>query len=226
MPLFETFSLLFLGLLAWLWHDSLQARDAGVREARTACSDEGCNCSTTRWPSAACALPATMAAACGRSVSMVSNTAIPGTIGGRGRSRCFGHDVVMVSLRARLTLIEGGGMSSIEELRAALLRFRDERDWQQFHTLRNLIVSLNLEAGELLNSPSGAATRKCVASSRNRPAGSAGRRVCRRPAFYLILVADSAGIDLVEAARRKLARNADRYPVDKCRGSSVKYDRL
>ena len=41
-------------------------------------------------------------------------------------------------------------MSSIEELRAALLRFRDERDWQQFHTLRNLIVSLNLEAGELL----------------------------------------------------------------------------
>ena len=40
MPVFETFSLLFLGLLAWLWHDSLKARDAGVGEARAACAAE------------------------------------------------------------------------------------------------------------------------------------------------------------------------------------------
>ena len=117
-------------------------------------------------------------------------------------------------------------MSSIEELRAALLRFRDERDWQQFHTLRNLIVLLTWRRASCLNSPSGAATRKCVASSRNRPAGKRWPTSVPTSCFYLILVADSAGIDLVEAAGTQAARNADRYPVDKCRGSSVKYDRL
>ena len=44
-----------------------------------------------------------------------------------------------------------GAMSSIDELRQALLHFRDARDWRQFHSLRNLIVSLNLEAAELPN---------------------------------------------------------------------------
>ena len=108
MPLFETFSLLFLCLLAWLWHDSLQARDAGVREARTACSDEGLQL-----------LDDTVAI---RSLRFARDD------GGRlrlqrvygfeysdtgdnrreGSVTLLGHDVVMVSLRARLTLIGGG----------------------------------------------------------------------------------------------------------------------
>lgn len=117
-------------------------------------------------------------------------------------------------------------MDSIEHLRKALLRFRDERDWAQFHTLRNLIVSLNLEAGELLELTQWRGDeemRALVGQSDGREA-LAGE--CADILLYLILVADSAGIDLIEAARQKLERNAERYPVEKSRGSSAKYDRL
>ncbi len=117
-------------------------------------------------------------------------------------------------------------MSSIEELQAALLRFRDERDWAQFHSLRNLIVSLNLEAAELLELTQWKSDAEIAAL----PAQPASREALEDEAadvfLYLLLVADAAGIDLVDAARRKLVKNAAKYPVEKCYGSSEKYHRL
>ena len=117
-------------------------------------------------------------------------------------------------------------MSSIEELQAALLRFRDERDWAQFHSLRNLIVSLNLEAAELLELTQWKSDAEIAAL----PAQPASREALADEIadifLYLLLVADTAGIDLLDAAREKLRKNAEKYPVDKCFGSSAKYDRL
>jgi NTP pyrophosphatase (non-canonical NTP hydrolase) len=117
-------------------------------------------------------------------------------------------------------------MDSIEDLRKALLRFRDEREWAQFHTLRNLIVSLNLEAGELLELTQwrGDEEMRALISQSDGREALAGE--CADILLYLILVADNAGIDLIEAARQKLERNSERYPVEKSRGSSAKYDRL
>ena len=117
-------------------------------------------------------------------------------------------------------------MDSIEGLRKALLHFRDERDWAQFHTLRNLIVSLNLVCGVLLEIKQwrGEEEMRALAGQPDGREALAGE--CADILLYLILVADSAGIDLIEAARQKLERNAERYPVEKCRGSSAKYDRL
>jgi len=117
-------------------------------------------------------------------------------------------------------------MSDFSALTAAILEFRDARDWRQFHTLRNLIVSLNLEAGELLELTQWRGDEEMRRFVAEPPGREALADECADVLLYLILVADSAGIDLVEAARRKLARNADRYPVEKCRGSSAKYDRL
>lgn len=117
-------------------------------------------------------------------------------------------------------------MNSIESLRAALLRFRDARDWAQFHTLRNLIVSLNLEASELLELTQWKSDAELSAALLDAPVREAVADECADVLLYLILVADAAGIDLLDAAQRKLGKNAEKYPVEKCFGSALKYDRL
>lgn len=117
-------------------------------------------------------------------------------------------------------------MNSIEAVREALLRFRDERDWQQFHSLRNLIVSLNLEAGELLELTQWKSDAEVAALPADPAAREALADECADVLLYLLLVADTAGIDLLDAAQRKLAKNTEKYPVEKCYGRSDKYHRL
>lgn len=117
-------------------------------------------------------------------------------------------------------------MSAIEVLREALLRFRDERDWRQFHSLRNLIVSLNLEASELLELTQWKSDAEVDALPADPAAREALADECADVFLYLLLVADAAGIDLLDAARRKLDKNAAKYPVDKCYGLSTKYHHL
>ena len=116
--------------------------------------------------------------------------------------------------------------SEIKELTAAVLRFRDERNWQQFHGLRQLIVSLNLEAGELLELTQWKGDAEIDAMPGDPAAREALRDECADVLTYLLLIAESAGIDLAAAVREKLVKNAAKYPVDKCYGSSAKYTRL
>ena len=105
-----------------------------------------------------------------------------------------------------------------------LLAFRDARDWAQFHSLRNLMVSLQLEAGELLELSQWLDDGGLEA----RIATPAGREAledeCADVLLYLLLIADRAGIDLDAATRAKLAKNEAKYPVARFRGSRRKYD--
>ena len=114
-------------------------------------------------------------------------------------------------------------MSDIETLTRALLEFRDARDWRQFHSLRNLIVSLNLEAAELLELTQWKTDEEVEALPADPVAREALADECADVFLYLLLVAEAAGINLAGAARRKLARNAEKYPVEKSRGSRAKY---
>lgn len=118
---------------------------------------------------------------------------------------------------------------SMRSLIKDLLKFRDERNWSQFHTLRNLIVSLNLEAAELLELTQWKSDDEM--SSLTGPASTdssreALRDECADVLLYLLLIADRAGIDLEAAAYAKLAKNAAKYPVAKAFGSSRKYTEL
>ena len=117
-------------------------------------------------------------------------------------------------------------MNDFSALTAAILEFRDARDWRQFHSLRSLIVSLNLEAAELLE----LTQWKSDAEIESLPAEPASREAlrdeCADVLLYLLLIADSAGIDLAAAARAKLAKNAEKYPVEKAFGSRAKYSQL
>jgi len=117
-------------------------------------------------------------------------------------------------------------MHDLQELAAEVLNFRNARDWLQFHSLRNLIVSLNLEAGELLELTQWKSDAEIAALPRDPEAAEALRDECADILLYLLLIADNAGIDLAAAARTKLAKNAAKYPVDKAYGSRTKYNRL
>jgi len=117
-------------------------------------------------------------------------------------------------------------MSDFSALTAAILEFRDARDWRQFHSLRNLIVSLNLEAGELLELTQWKNDAEIDALPADEKLAEALRDECADILLYLLLIADKAGIDLAAAAREKLAKNAAKYPVDKAYGSRAKYTEL
>ncbi len=117
-------------------------------------------------------------------------------------------------------------MGDFEALTAALLEFRDARDWQQFHSLRNLITSLNLEAAELLELTQWKNDAEVEALPTEPKAAEALRDECADILLYLLLIADTAGINLAEAAHAKLAKNAIKYPVEKAFGSRAKYSEL
>ena len=117
-------------------------------------------------------------------------------------------------------------MSSLETIRQQLLAFRDERDWKQFHTLKNLIVSLNLESAELLELTQWKTDAQLDALKSDPSFREALRDECADVLLYLLLVADDAGIDLLDAAQTKIAKNAARYPVDQAFGSAKKYTEL
>jgi NTP pyrophosphatase (non-canonical NTP hydrolase) len=115
---------------------------------------------------------------------------------------------------------------TIDELLAQLLAFRDARDWAQFHTLRNLIVSTSIEAGELLETVQWKTDADIEALLRDPRQLQNLKHECADVLMYLLLVADTAGFDLVEAAAEKLKLNEARYPIDKAKGTATKYSEL
>lgn len=116
--------------------------------------------------------------------------------------------------------------ADLDALTAKVAAFRDARDWAQFHSLRNLIVSLNLEAGELLELTQWKSDAEVAELPNELHAREALEDECADVLLYLLLIADAAGIDLAAAARAKLAKNAQKYPVDKAFGSRAKYSEL
>jgi NTP pyrophosphatase (non-canonical NTP hydrolase) len=117
-------------------------------------------------------------------------------------------------------------MSDLQALTAAIRQFRDERNWQQFHSLKNLITSLNLEAAELLELTQWKGDAEVERLPEDASAREALADECADVLLYLLLIADKAGIDLAAAAREKLHKNAVKYPIEKSYGNSAKYDRL
>lgn len=117
-------------------------------------------------------------------------------------------------------------MNDLEQLRQAITAFRDARDWKQFHTLRNLIVSLNLEAAELLELTQWQSDEEIAALPQTPESREALADECADVLLYLLLIADQTGIDLGAAASSKLTKNAEKYPVATSYGSRTKYTKL
>lgn len=110
----------------------------------------------------------------------------------------------------------------LDSLKARLRQFADERDWDQFHSPKNLAMALIVEAAELVEQFQWLTQEE----SRSLPPEK-HRQVEAELAdilIYLVRIADKLDIDLLQAADAKLKHNAEKYPADKVRGLSKKYD--
>ena len=115
---------------------------------------------------------------------------------------------------------------TLNDLTQQLIEFRDARDWRQFHSLKDLILSLNLEAGELLELAQWKPEETFETEAGTEPLQQRLREECADVLLYLLLIAERSGIDLQRAAAEKIKSNNLKYPVEKSRGKSTKYDRL
>ena len=115
-------------------------------------------------------------------------------------------------------------MNELDELRNQLRTFAAERDWDQFHSPKNLASALAVEAAELLEN----FQWLTEAESQQLPpeALAAVRAEVADVLLYLIRISDKLGIDLLAAANAKIVLNAEKYPVEKARGNSKKYTEL
>ncbi|MEW5904711.1 MAG: nucleotide pyrophosphohydrolase [Pseudomonadota bacterium] len=108
--------------------------------------------------------------------------------------------------------------SDIAELTAALIRFRDERDWAQFHNPKDLAAALSIEAGELL---------ECFLWKVHGEADEARvREELADVLAYALLLAEHYKLDVKQVVLEKIAKNAQKYPVHQARGSAKKYTEL
>ncbi|MBE0620953.1 MAG: nucleotide pyrophosphohydrolase [Burkholderiales bacterium] len=109
------------------------------------------------------------------------------------------------------------------ELAARIRAFAQERDWDQFHTPKNLAMGVAIEAAELMEEfhwltpeQSAQLTPQTLQAVRHEMADVF---------VYLVLLADKLGVDLMAAAAEKIAINAKKYPADTVRGKATKYDK-
>lgn len=115
-------------------------------------------------------------------------------------------------------------VEALQALRDALRTFTAERDWDQFHSPKNLAIALSVEAAELLE------VFQWLSEADSRALGEKAKAAASEEIadvlLYLVLLCDELGIDPVAAAERKMIANAQKYPVDKARGTSKKYTEL
>jgi NTP pyrophosphatase (non-canonical NTP hydrolase) len=117
--------------------------------------------------------------------------------------------------------------TTMGEIKARVLAFARERDWEQFHAPKNLSMALAAEAGELMehflwDTPE---------ASRTKVADDAAHREkieeeLADVVIYALEFANMTGIDVAAAIERKMARNAAKYPIEKAKGRSAKYTEL
>jgi NTP pyrophosphatase (non-canonical NTP hydrolase) len=115
-------------------------------------------------------------------------------------------------------------MSEIRQITEKIKKFRDDRDWMQFHDPKNMAVSIILEASELLEHFQWKTIEEVKKYSKQNH-GEIKDEIADI-ALYLFELADNLGINLVEAMDQKLKKNDLKYPIEKAKGKYTKYNKL
>jgi NTP pyrophosphatase (non-canonical NTP hydrolase) len=113
-------------------------------------------------------------------------------------------------------------VNSLDQIRHTLREFAAERDWEQFHSPKNLAMALIVEAAELVEHFQWLTQAESQALPPDKLAAVAQELADIQ--IYLVRLADKVGIDLERAVDAKIALNARKYPADKVRGSAEKYN--
>ncbi len=112
-------------------------------------------------------------------------------------------------------------MKDLAEIQQALRQFASERDWDQFHSPKNLAMALSVEASELLEHFQWLTEVQSIQLDEQTRAQV--RDEIADVQVYLVRLADKLDIDILEAVAKKMEKNKQKYPADKVRGSSKKY---
>ena len=109
-------------------------------------------------------------------------------------------------------------MNDTKEIIEALLKFRDERDWEQFHTAKDLALALNIEASELLEA--------FLWKSSEQAESDKVKEELADVFTFAFLLAEKYDFDVKQIVLEKMEKNALKYPVAKSKGISKKYNEL
>ena len=116
--------------------------------------------------------------------------------------------------------------TTVAEMRARVLAFARERDWEQFHSPKNLSMALAAEAGELMEHFLWAESKSSAEVLRDPKKRTDIEDEIADVVIYALEFANMGGIDLAAAIEAKLAKNALKYPVHKAKGRADKYTEL
>jgi len=109
-------------------------------------------------------------------------------------------------------------MTELQELTQALIKFRNDRDWEQFHNPKDLAVALSVEAGELL---------EVFLWKQAEEANEAKIKEELADIFaFGLLLANKYGFDVKEIVMEKIVQNGEKYPIEKSKGTAKKYNEL
>jgi NTP pyrophosphatase (non-canonical NTP hydrolase) len=112
-------------------------------------------------------------------------------------------------------------MNDIQEIINELVKFRNERDWAQFHDTKNLAVAISIEAAEL---------NEIFLWKDVKESDSVDKEKIKEELAdvfaYAFLLAEKQGLDVKQIVLDKIKRNGEKYPVDKAKGSAKKYNEL
>lgn len=114
----------------------------------------------------------------------------------------------------------------IDELKRAVAQFASDREWEPFHSLKSLSMSIAIESAELMERFQWLENGQSNDTIENPDDRIAIEEELADVFIYLLQFANRANIDLASASARKLALNAEKYPVEKSKGRSDKYDSL
>ena len=116
--------------------------------------------------------------------------------------------------------------TTVAEIKTRVLDFAQERDWEQFHAPKNLSMALAAEAGELMEHFLWATSEDSREVMNDPKKREEIEEELSDVIIYALEFANMTGVDVAAAIERKMAANAVKYPVEKAKGRSVKYDEL
>lgn len=115
-------------------------------------------------------------------------------------------------------------MSDITDLMGAVVKFRDERDWKQFHNPKDCAISLSLEAAEVMEHFQWKSKKEVAEYVKSHKAGIGDELA--DVLYWVLLMSNDLDIDIGDAFLKKLEANGKKYPVDKAKGKHTKYTEL
>lgn len=115
-------------------------------------------------------------------------------------------------------------MEKLKQLQKELQEFSNLRDWDKFHTPKNLAAALSVESAELLEIFQWLSDEEAINAATDKDLKSRSEEEIADVFIYLLRLADKMGIDIFEAAFQKLKKSAEKYPIELSKGNALKYN--